>query len=168
MYSKGGNAVIYVRGRPYQLAQGQILQYDLKQIGIDSSINQYSASVFYTKAGTKGEPFDAAIGAWGWDYPDPFDFLNVFFDGNLIQADHNVNLSYFNSPKFNTLMEAASRQAGAARYSAYAKLDHELMAGPAPLAPYINTNARILMSKHVGCYVYSQTYGSILNAACVS
>jgi hypothetical protein len=42
------------------------------------------------------------------------------------------------------------------------------MAGPAPLAPYINTNARILMSKHVGCYVYSQTYGSILNAACVS
>jgi hypothetical protein len=65
-------------------------------------------------------------------------------------------------------MESAAKLSGAARYQAYAKLDHDLMAGPAPMAPYINTNARIFMSKRVGCYVYSQTYGSILNAACVS
>jgi hypothetical protein len=89
-------------------------------------------------------------------------------DGTNIKPDNNVNLSYFNSAKFNTLMHSAAKKAGAARYAAYAKLDHDLMAGPAPLAPYINTNARILMSKRVGCYVYSQTYGSILNAACVS
>ena len=38
----------------------------------------------------------------------------------------------------------------------------------APVAPYINTNARIFVSKRVGCYVYSQVYGSILNALCVS
>ena len=71
-----------------------------------------------------------------------------------------MNLSYFNSPTWNKQMQAAAKLAGAARYKAYAKLDHDLMAGPAPLAPYINTNARILMSKRVGCYVYSQTYGS--------
>ena len=42
------------------------------------------------------------------------------------------------------------------------------MKGPAPIAPYIDQTARIFASKRVGCYVYSQVYGSILNALCVS
>jgi len=79
-----------------------------------------------------------------------------------------VNLSYFNSPKWNTAMHAAATLSGAARYKAYAKLDHDLMAGPAPLAPYIDTQARIFMSKRVGCYVYTITYLSDYGAACVS
>ena len=106
---------------------------------------------------------------WGQDYPDPYDFINILLAGDGIKPDNNVNLSYFNSPKFNTLMKAAAKKSGAARYAAYAKLDHDLMAGPAPLAPYINTNARIFDVE--ACRVATctqQTYGSILNAACVS
>jgi hypothetical protein len=32
----------------------------------------------------------------------------------------------------------------------------------------VNTNARIFISKRVGCYVYSQVYQTALNALCVS
>src|SRR6266545_3820458 len=103
----------------------------------------------------------------GSNYTDPYDFINILLSGDAITPDNNVNLSYFNSPKWNKLMTAASRLSGQARLNAYAKLDHDMMKEAAPVAPYINTNARIFTSKNVGCYVYSQVYGSILNALCV-
>jgi len=165
---RGGKCAFWTFNTSFGPAVAQVVQYDLKQIGLDCSITPLDRVVETTKGGTKGAQFDLLLNGWGQDYPDPYDFINILLDGSGIKPENNVNLSYFNSPKFNTLMKSASRKAGAARYAAYAKLDHDLMAGPAPLAPYINTNARILMSKHVGCYVYSQTYGSILNAACVS
>jgi hypothetical protein len=64
-------------------------------------------------------------------------------------------------------MKQASLLSGQARLNAYAKIDHDMMAQAAPIAPYIDTNARIFTSKHIGCYVYSQVYGSILGALCV-
>jgi peptide/nickel transport system substrate-binding protein len=164
---RGGNCAFWTFNTTFGPTVAQVVQYDLKQIGLNCAITPFDRVVETTKGGTKGAQFDLLLNGWGQDYPDPYDFINILLDGNGIKPENNVNLSYFNSPKFNTLMESAAKKSGAARYAAYAKLDHDLMAGPAPMAPYINTNARILMSKHVGCYVYSQTYGSILNAACV-
>ena len=116
----------------------------------------------------KGETgFDLLLNGWGQDYPDPYDFINILLSGDAITPDNNVNLSYFNEAKWNKLMTAASKLSCNARLNAYAKLDHDMMAQAAPIAPYIDTNARIFSSKNVGCYVYSQVYGSILNALCV-
>lgn len=164
---RGGNCAFWTFNTTFGPTVAQVVQYDLKQIGLNCAITPFDRVVETTKGGTKGAQFDLLLNGWGQDYPDPYDFINILLDGNGIKPENNVNLSYFNSPKFNTLMESAAKKSGAARYAAYAKLDHDLMAGPAPMAPYINTNARILMSKNVGCYVYSQTYGSILNAVCV-
>jgi peptide/nickel transport system substrate-binding protein len=164
---RGGNCAFWTFNTTFGPTVAQVVQYDLNQTGLNCTITPFDRVVETTKGGTKGAQFDLLLNGWGQDYPDPYDFINILLDGNGIKPENNVNLSYFNSPKFNTLMESAARKSGAARYAAYAKLDHDLMAGPAPLAPYINTNARILMSKNVGCYVYSQTYGSILNAVCV-
>jgi len=164
---RGGNCAFWTFNTSFGPTVAQVVQYDLKQIGLNCAITPFDRVVETTKGGTKGAQFDLLLNGWGQDYPDPYDFINILLDGNGIKPENNVNLSYFNSAHFNTLMESAAKKSGAARYAAYAKLDHDLMAGPAPIAPYINTNARILMSKNVGCYVYSQTYGSILNAACV-
>jgi ABC-type oligopeptide transport system substrate-binding subunit len=166
---RGGNCRFWTFNTTFGPSVAQVVQYDLKQIGLNCEITPLDRVVETTKGGNRNtNDFDLLLNGWGQDYPDPYDFINILLDGSGIKPDNNVNLSYFNSPKFNRLMAAAAKLSGAARYKAYAKLDHDLMAGPAPLAPYINTNARIFMSKRVGCYVYSQTYGSILNAACVS
>jgi ABC-type transport system substrate-binding protein len=165
--TRGGNCAFWTFNTSFGPSVAQVVQYDLKQIGLNCEITPLDRVVETTKGGTKGAQFDLLLNGWGQDYPDPYDFINVLLDGSNLKPENNVNLSYFNSPKWNTRMHNAAKLAGAARYKAYAKLDHDLMAGPAPLAPYINTNARIFMSKNVGCYVYSQTYGSILNAACV-
>ena len=34
------------------------------------------------------------------DYPDPSNFINVLLDGRRIQADNNVNVSYFNNAAY--------------------------------------------------------------------
>jgi peptide/nickel transport system substrate-binding protein len=169
LYTGGGNAVIYIRNRPYQIQQGSILQYNLKQLGIDSSVQPFAAGVFYTKAGTRGEPYDAAIGGWGWDYPDPYDFLNVFFDGNNIHDTNNNNLSYLNDPKVNQMLERAASLTGDARYKAYGDADITIAKDYAPHANLYHPTFRDYFSKRMdpACYVFQPIYGvADLGAAC--
>ena len=160
LFGKGGSAVVYVRNRPYQIVQGTILQYNLKQIGIDASVQSFPAATFYAKAGTKGEAFDAAIGAWGWDYPDPADFLNVFFDGNNIHDNNNQNLSYFNVASVNKQLEQAAALSGDSRYAAYGNLDVTIARDYAPHANmYHGTLATYLSARmDPSCYVYQPIY----------
>jgi len=146
----------------------QVVQFNLGKIGVNCNITPLDRVVQTDKAGVKGAQYDLLLNGWGQDYPDPYDFINILLSGTSIQAANNVNLSYFNNGIWNSRMNAAAKAAGQARYNAYAKLERDLMKGPAPMAPYIDQNARIFTSKRVGCYVYSQVYGSILNALCVS
>jgi ABC-type oligopeptide transport system substrate-binding subunit len=161
LYSGGGKAVIYIRNRPYQIQQGSIFQYNLKQIGIDSSVEPFAAGVFYTKAGTKGEPYDAAIGGWGWDYPDPYDFLNIFFDGNNIHDTNNQNLSYINVPALNKKLEQAAALQGDARYKAYGDLDITIAKDYAPHANLYHPTFRDYLSSRMdpACYTFQPIYG---------
>jgi len=166
---RGGNCKLWTFTASPGPALAQVAQYDMKQIGLNCEITPLDRVVETTKGGNRStNDFDILVNGWGADYPDPYDFINVLLDGSNLKPDNNVNLSYFNTPQWNSRMHAAAKLAGANRYSAYAKLDHDLMAGPAPVAPYINTQARILMSKRVGCYVFNQIYGNDYAAACVS
>jgi len=166
---RGGNCRFWTFNTTFGPAVAQVVQYDLKQIGLNCAITPLDRVVETTKGGNRStNDFDLLLNGWGQDYPDPYDFINVLLDGSNLKPDNNVNLSYFNSPVWNSRMHAAAKLSGAARYKAYAKLDNALMAGPAPVAPYINTNDRRFMSKRVGCYVYNQTYGDDYGAVCVS
>jgi peptide/nickel transport system substrate-binding protein len=166
-HTKGGACDFWTFNTSFGPTVAQVVQYNLSKIGLNCQITPLDRVVETTKAGLRGTQFDVLLNGWGQDYPDPYDFINILLSGDSILPDNNVNLSYFNEPKWNALMTAASRMQGQARLDAYAKLDHDMMKTAAPIAPYINTNARIFTSKNVGCYVYSQVYGSILGALCV-
>ena len=87
------------------VAQGppiaQSVQFNLKQIGIDVEIKLFDRVVQHEKTATRGEPFDLTLEGWLADYPDPANFINVLLDGRRIQADNNVNASYFNNAAYN-------------------------------------------------------------------
>lgn len=164
--TRDGKAVFYT----FNTAQGppiaQSVQFNLKQIGIDVEIKQFDRVVQHQKTATRGEPFDFALAGWGMDYPDPSNFINVLLDGRRIQADNNVNESYYNSPKFNARMDKANSLSGAARLTAYGLLDRDLMRDEAPVAAYIATNARIFTSNTVGCYGYTSIQSTLLTKIC--
>jgi ABC-type oligopeptide transport system substrate-binding subunit len=161
-----GKAVMYT----FNVAQGppiaQSVQFNLKQIGIDVEIRQFDRVVQHEKMAIRGEPFDLGLEGWLMDYPDPSNFINVLLDGRRIQADHNVNVSYFNNAAVNRLMDKAYSLAGQARLTAYGNLDRIIMRDHAPVAPYISTNARILTSTKIGCYGFHSQHGTLLTQIC--
>ena len=137
------------------------MQFNLRQIGLNTDITTLDRVVQTTRAGNRNtNDYDMLLNGWGEDYPDPYDFINILLQGTSIQPDNNVNLSYFNEARWNARMDAANKLFGAARLRTYAALDRDLMRGPAPVAPYINTNARILVSSRVRNYVFHKVYGT--------
>jgi ABC-type transport system substrate-binding protein len=159
--TRGGKVRFWTFNASFGPAVAQVVQFNLKQIGLDTDITALDRVVQTTKGGNRNtNDFDLLLNGWGEDYPDPYDFINILLQGTSIQPDNNVNLSYFNEAKWNARMDQAAHQFGAARLNAYAILDRDLMKGPAPVAPYINTNARILVSSRVRNYIFHKVYGT--------
>jgi peptide/nickel transport system substrate-binding protein len=160
-------AVMYTSTSTTGTLSAQVVQANLKQIGIDVQIKQFPRGVQIVKLGTKGEPFDLDIEGWGADYADPFDFINVLLDGNSIHANNNNNFAYFNDPGFNRKMEAAARLSGDARYGAYAKLDQEITTQAAPWASFRVGTQRDFFSAKMGCQMWQPIYQMDLGQLCV-
>ena len=78
----------------------QVFKYNLSQIGCKVNVKLFQGFQIYIAAGTKGEPYDAAI-AVGWfaDYADPYDFIDILLNGDNIHEANNNNLAYLNVPR---------------------------------------------------------------------
>lgn len=166
-HTGSGTAVLYTNNRTIGTNTAQIVQYDLKQIGIDVQVKQFSRAVQFSKEGTRGEVFDIGFEGWGADYADPFDFINILLDGNTIHDTNNVNFSYFNDPAYNKKMADAAKLSGAARYAAYGNLDIDIANHASPLASFLNQNDRMFLSARVGCFVFNPVYQVSLSALCL-
>jgi peptide/nickel transport system substrate-binding protein len=120
--------------------QAQIVKRDLTRLGFkpgNIEMKPFSGAQIYTAMGVRGNSADLGV-SMGWcsDYPDPYDWLNklLYGPGN-IQADNNVNYSYFNNPKWNRKLAAAARLVGPKRLKTYGRLDQQIMKQAAPVAP---------------------------------
>ncbi len=162
-----GKAVLYTCNQAPCPETAQIIQANLKEIGIDVVIKQFERAVQFQKQGVRGEPFDIAFDGWQADYADPYDFVNVLLDGSRIQKANNVNFSYFDDPAFIEKMHAAARLSGDERLRAYGELDVELARDAAPLAAWVNDNDRDFFSSRIGCQGYQPIYAMDLAALCV-
>jgi ABC-type transport system substrate-binding protein len=150
------------------VARGQILQFNLKQMGLNPTLKPQPFGVAIKTAGDKKGDFDAFLIGWLADYPDPFDFINVLMDGNNIQDSNNSNYAYLNIAKYNKAMNAAARLSGNPRYEAYGKLDVDLMKNAAPWAPMYNGNTREFIAARITNYIYHPVYaGAVLNALAI-
>jgi ABC-type oligopeptide transport system substrate-binding subunit len=165
---RGGKATMYTFNVSFGPTVAQVVQFNAKQIGLDVEIKQFDRVVEHEKMAVKGEPFDIGLEGWGADYPDPSNFINVLLLGDEnIRPDHNQNVSYFNVPAYNKRMKQAATLSGDNRYKTYGLLDRDIMKNEGPLAPYINTNARILVGERVKNFTYHTVAGTLLNVVTV-
>ena len=148
-----------------QLA-AQIVQFNLKQIGLNVNTHLFARAVQINKEGTRGEPFDITSEGWIADYADPYDFINVLLSGDSLHASNNNNVAYYNDPTFNRQMAVAANLSGPARYKAYGNLDVNMMLKNPPWAPRNNFNDRILVSSKIGCFTFNSTYSLDYAALC--
>ena len=145
-----------------------MLKFNLEQMGLKAETRPLPFAVALRTVGTRGADFDAYVGGWVADYPDPFDFINVLLDGNNIQAQNNSNYSYFNDARFNKQMADFAKLSGPSRYSSYGKLDVDIMRNAAPWAPFANPNSREFLSARVTNYIHHPVYaGAVVNALAI-
>jgi peptide/nickel transport system substrate-binding protein len=166
---RGGKAVFYAFNRAQGPPVAQSVQFNLKQIGLDVEIKLFDRVVQNTKAATRGEAFDLTHEGWHADYPDPSNFINVLLDGRRLQAENNVNTSYFSGngvANYTRKLDAAYAASGAERLNLYAALDRDIMANGAPTAPYISGTTRRFFGPNVGCYVSNGQVGTVLVNIC--
>lgn len=163
-HTRSGKAVVYIgNNSPIALAQAQILQRDLKRIGLELTIEQFPGPILFDKLATRGEPFD--LGLVGWlGSPDPA-ILDDLFNGKWIGKEGNNNWSYFNSARFNRMLNAAARLTGTARRRAFGRIDLELARDAAPAIAYGYDKALTLVSARTGCVVLNPTLD--LEAVCL-
>ncbi|HEY2939630.1 MAG TPA: ABC transporter substrate-binding protein [Gaiellaceae bacterium] len=156
------NIVFYASTSPISVAITQIIKSDLNKIGISSNIKLFPFAVRIAKEGHRGEPFDLDLQAWGADYPDPVDFVDILLNGNNIAAENNNNNAYFNNKTFNNKMELAGRISNLPkRYAAWAAIDRDVMKDQAPLAPLFFRTVREFTSSRVKNYSYQPIYAQM-------
>jgi peptide/nickel transport system substrate-binding protein len=134
-------------------AQAQIVRRDLIRLGFKAgniNMKPYSGADIYDVMGKRNTDIDIGV-SMGWcsDYPDPYDWINILLYGKSIQAENNVNYSYFNSPKWNKRMESAARLVGPKRLTVYGQLDLDIMKQAAPMAIERTYNNRYIFSNRV-------------------
>jgi ABC-type transport system substrate-binding protein len=144
----------------YSTNRAQVAEYNLKQVGFKINDQPTPATNYYQVIETKGTSYNLVTnGGWCADYFDPYDYLNVLFDGRKLQAANNVNYTYFNNADFNKGLDHAASLSGAARAAAYAKLDQDLMVKYAPAVPYLISTNRYFTSSRVKNWIYSSYFG---------
>jgi peptide/nickel transport system substrate-binding protein len=166
--TRGGNVVMYQGNRAPRPQRAAVIKANLAQIGLNVDVQLMSRATQKEKEGRRSEPFDITDEGWIADYIDPFSFIGALLQGNSIQETENVNVSYFNIPKYNNAINAAGRLSGPKRFTAFGKLDRTIMTAndAVPWAPYQNFVNRDFFSKHVGCYLYSGVFQHDIAALC--
>jgi peptide/nickel transport system substrate-binding protein len=155
-----GKAVMWAPNAGAGVLQAQITQFGLKQIGVDVSIKLLPrAQQFVTARNRAQATYDINWSAWGADYNDPFDFINILLDGTTLGPSANNNDAYYNNAKFNAQMKKAALIApGPGRNAAFDGLDKAIMAEDPPWAPMFNRLNRLFVSSHIGCFTYNPVF----------
>ncbi|MBS1983629.1 MAG: hypothetical protein JST16_05600 [Bdellovibrionales bacterium] len=117
---------------PRQL--GELLKDNFQKIGVNLSILANSFPEALEKS--KTSRFQIMLGGWAADYPDPENFMQLFYSGN---AAPGTNTSNFNNKEFDALyQQIRTEAAGPHRKKALHRMN-EILLQEAPIAPFYHS-----------------------------
>jgi peptide/nickel transport system substrate-binding protein len=152
-HERSGKAVLYTQDGLINAAQAQVLQRNLRAIGLDVEVKTFPGQLLFQQLAKAGEPWDIGRVRFITGRPDP-SLLNDLFDGRTVGQPNSSNFSHFDSAKYNRLLAAAARlPVGAQRAQVYGKLDVDVSRNAAPAVPLAWEYALTLVSERTSCVV---------------
>jgi ABC-type transport system substrate-binding protein len=140
----------------------EVVQAQLRQVGIRTTIRLFDTSVYYQLIGRPAERVPMGLSGWYQDYPDPSNFIDVLFNGQRITAVHNNNLSHYDHPEVNRLIgETLRTMDPEVRQQNWRRLDRMITAD-APILPYLHLTNHAFVSRRLGGYLYHPSVGTML------
>ena len=136
-----------------------VVKANLEAIGIDVDVKTVNGNEYFQRLARPGEPYDIAVMGWVADGLDPWDFLNLLLEGNVLPS--------FDDPLYRRKLAAAASLSGTRRYLAYAHLDADLSRNAAPWVAFGNAVDHDFFSARIGCQVYEPIWGVDLAALCL-
>jgi oligopeptide transport system substrate-binding protein len=92
----------------------QAIKEDMARVGVAIDLQVMSTQVFLGTVMKRGQAACTFLG-WGQDFPDPWDFLEMSFNGKNIQEQESLNYFFFNDKENNRLLDAAKEETDAQR-----------------------------------------------------
>jgi peptide/nickel transport system substrate-binding protein len=165
---RGGHATFLACGSQSCVDRALVVADSLRKIGLKVHIDTSPGGSQLTLAAVKGTKFDITDVITRPDYGDPYGLVDKLLDSRVIRSVGNTNLSYFADPRFDHQIDAAQRLTGVARDLAYGRLGLAVARRESPLAAYAVLNARVFLSRRVGCITYQPVYGLNLAGLCLN
>jgi peptide/nickel transport system substrate-binding protein len=144
---------------PGFINMAQVIQANLKPIGINVQIVGSPNSVNSSYITNYKAHVPMGIEPWSLDFPDGEAIINTGLDPS--QPNGPPNMARFGDKSFIPAFTNVLPLQGAARNTAYEKLDEQIMSQQAPYAPLFNPKWYDFVSKRLGGYVYSEAMDAI-------
>ena len=134
----------------------QVIQADLKQIGINLRLNVGSETVLSAGSAKRKAHRPAGFSAWTQDYPDPGNWLPLL-DPRFVESPGQKARFHENSltPRFESL----EQETGPKRLTDYQQLSAQLMHDYAPWVPLFDQVVTHVVSKRVSGYDWQPQAG---------
>jgi peptide/nickel transport system substrate-binding protein len=157
-------ATLYVCSNTNCARNGETLKQNLAAIGIELEVRQVTEPELLGHL--PGDPhagYDLIMNGWIADFPDPSTVIDSLFAAGGEFRSPAISIG----SAFEARIAAAARLTGEERLRAYARLDRDLAAGPAPLAAFANGTIKHFFSARVGCQFEHPIHGIDLAALCL-
>ena len=163
---RGGRAMLLTCNLPGCLARAEIIRRSLAPLGIHVTVNSdFPVGAAVVATSKRGANFDLFPFMSTADLPDPGRFLRSLFDGSLLRATGNTNVSYFDDAGVNARLARADRLSGRARERAFGRIAADLARNQAPIAVFSQPYQAEFVSKRLGCLIEQPAFGGLNLAA---
>lgn len=111
----------------------QLMQQDLKAIGIDLQIKMVTFATYLKEAG-RPRVVPMAFSGWHQDFPDPSNFMDILFHSRSIHPVNSENRAFYRNPRLDRILDEGRAEIDTARRLELYAEANAILASDAPWA----------------------------------
>ncbi|MGE5509560.1 MAG: ABC transporter substrate-binding protein [Chitinophagales bacterium] len=153
----------YGSGSAERRKVAELLQANLKEIGIDLKLTELTGNTIIDKEKKIETAPDLSM--WGWwpDYADPANYLDPQYKSDMTPDTGNYNHGWYNNPEVDKLISTAEVTVDHAKQIELYKKVQRIIQDEVPTIPLLQLKNQVMMRDHVKGFVWNAMYEGSFN-----